>query len=292
MIAAPRPRGLVAAALILALVGCARLAGTPAASPSDSLARPSPSASAAPSAATDPTPTESAGAGIDIDLAAIREALIGPSPVPEGWEEQVDEIMAMLERALADLSLPTVAGLAADEAACATWEPLVGHQLWATGALLERQVFIAHLAQLASVAPDEIRSDAEEALRVSSAAAAEQLTPDGDSEVVSRTPREELRGIGLWALAHCDLPVEADEAPDTEDWSEEDIAYSCDLDRSSLERGMQEFHDGPGDGRYATHPHELEVSLEIFVYPAWHEIASVTPSSFSVEPIPGAFCDR
>ena len=214
--------------------------------------------------------------------------------MPEGWEDEVDEIMAMLEEGLANIRVPAVEGLAADEATCQTWRPLVGNQVWAIGALLERQVFIAHLAQLASVSPAEIRPDAEEALRVSSAAAAEQLTPDGDPEVISRWPREELRRIGLWAVDHCELPVEAEEAPDTEDWTDEDIEYSCDLDRSLLERAMEEYREQTGE--YAAHPHQLEVSLEVVAYPAWHRIASVDNEArrptFSVEPIPDAFCDR
>lgn len=240
--------------------------------------------------------TASTGAPIDVDVGAIRTALIGPSPVPDGWEDEVDEIMVMIESALEELRLPPVEGLAADEAACATWQPLVGHQLWATGALLERQVFVAHLAQLVSVAPDAIRPEADEALRVASAAAAEQLTPGGDRDVIRQAPRDALRHIGLWAVERCELPVEADEPPDTTGWSDDDIAYSCDLDRSSLERAMEDYRAGPGAGAYPTHPHELEVSLDIFVYPAWHRIAAVdnetSPPSFIVEPIPGAFCDR
>jgi hypothetical protein len=131
---------------------------------------------------------------------------------------------------------------------------------------------------------------------VASAAAAAQLTPDGDPEVISDAPRDELQAIGLWAVEHCALPVEAEEAPDASDWTEEDIAYSCDLDRSSLERGMEEYRAGPGDGAYATHPHQLEVSLEYLVYPAWHEISAfdndADPPTFAVAPIEGGFCDR
>jgi hypothetical protein len=284
--------GVLGIALLVALAGCARPAVTPA-GPSESATAPSEPADAPSDTAS---PAASGGAGIQIDLEAIRAALLGPSPVPEGWEDQVDDIMATLEEAAGSVRLPAVGGLAAEEAACATWTPLVGHQSWATGALLERQVFIAHLAQLAGVAPDAIRPDAEEALRVVSTAAAEQITPDGDPAVISRAPDDELRGIGLWALEHCELPVEAEDAPDTTDWDEEDIAYSCDLDRSSLERAMEDFRGGPGAGRYATHPHELEVSLEHFVYPAWHRIGSVhneaSPPTFSAEPIPGAFCER
>ena len=85
-----------------------------------------------------------------------------------------------------------------------------------------------------------------------------------------------------------------DDAPDTADWTDEDIAYSCELDRSLLERAMKDYLDQKGE--YATHPHALEVLLESFAYPAWHRIASVdndaSPPAFTIEPIPGAFCDR
>src|SRR5688572_12516630 len=291
----------LAALIAIVLAGCARPMATPVASASPAAASPEPSSTSAASAAASPTDPASADASpageeIAVDLDAVRAALLGPSPVPEDWAEEVDEMMAMIESALADLRLPAVESLADQEAACATWQPLVGHQTWVTGALLERQVFIAHLAQLASVAPEVIRPDAEEALRVASAAAAAQLTPDGDPEVISEAPRDELQAIGMWAVEHCTLPVEAEEAPDTTDWSEEDIAYSCDLDRSSLERGMEEYREGPGDGAYATHPHQLEVSLEFIVYPAWHEITAVDndadPPTFAVAPIEGGFCDR
>jgi hypothetical protein len=192
--------------------------------------------------------------------------------------------------------LPEIAGMPADEAACATWVPLLGKLGWATGALLERQVFIAHLGQLASVAPAAIAADVEKALEVTSAAAAEQLKPEGDREVVARAPTESLRAIGRWAVASCSLPVAAEPDPNTEDWTEEEIAYSCSLDRDLLVDAQEEFREGPGAGRYATHPHELEVSLDFFVYPAWHEIVDVDneadPPMFEVVPIDGAFCDR
>ncbi len=291
---------MLAMVLVATLAGCGRLAGTPAASVP---VRDDPSAAATasvhPSMMPEPSETPAAsgvGTSIDIDLDAIRAGLLGPSPVPEGWEEQVDEIMDDIESALRDFRLPSVAGMSDEQAACATWGPLVGRLSWATGALVERQVMIAHLAQLADVAPAAIDADASEALQVVSVAAAEQFDPDGDSDVISSAPDEAFRGIGLWALEHCELPVQAEEAPDTEDWTEEDIAYSCDLDRSSLERGMEEFVDGPGDGRHATHPHELEISLEFFVYPAWHRIAveddEAGEPTYTVEPIPGGFCDR
>jgi hypothetical protein len=293
----------IAPAVLLAIVlaGCARPMATPLASASPAAASvepPSPSAASAAASPTDPAAADASPAGeeIPVDLDAVRAALLGPSPVPEDWAEEVDEIMAMIESALDDLRLPAVHGLDAQQAACTTWQPLVGHQSWVTGALLERQVFVAHLAQLASVAPEEIRPNAEEALRVGSAAAAAQLSPDGDREVISLAPREELRAIGLWAVEHCDLPVLAEEAPDTSEWSEEDITYSCGLDRSSLERAMEEYREGPGDGAYAAHPHELEVSLDFVVYPMWHRIASIdnaaSPPTYTVEPIDEAFCDR
>ncbi len=82
----------------------------------------------------------------------------------------------------------------------------------------------------------------------------------------------------------------------TEGWTEEDIEYSCDLDRSGLERGQEEFRAGPGEGRYAVHPHLLEVTLPIFLYPAWHRLVNADnasdPPRFEVAPIPGSFCDR
>ena len=284
-------RPALAVACVALLVGCARLGGTPPATPTDGPRTPN-----ADRATVAPSTSATTSTAITVDRDTIRAALLGPSPVPDGWEEEVDEIMAMLEDGLAGLRLPVISGLAADEAACATWRPLVGRQLWATGALLERQVFIAHLAQLAAASPAAIRPDADEALRVSSVAAAEQLAPDGDPAVISQAPREELQRIGLWAVDHCELPVEADDAPDTSDWTDEDIAASCDVDRSLLERAMDEYRAGPGGGRYATHPHALEVTLRAVVYPAWHRIASVdneaSPPTFSVEPIPGAFCDR
>jgi hypothetical protein len=147
-------------------------------------------------------PTTSGGATIEVDLEAIRAALIGPSPVPAGWEAEIDELIVAIEAALANYRLPDTAGLDREAASCATWTPLVGRQSWAAGALLERQIFVGHLAQLASAAPDEIRSASLIALRVSSAAAAEQLKPDGNREVLRQVPRDELLEIGLWALEH------------------------------------------------------------------------------------------
>jgi len=287
----PPARAGVVAILVVILAACGRFAAAPAESPPAE----QPDRSATPaSIGSAPSSSPPAGTPIDVDLEAIRAALIGPSPVPEGWANEVDEIMAMIEDGLADVRLPAIEGLAAEEAACATWTPLVGHQLWAAGAILERQVFTAHLAQLVGVAPAAIRPNAEEALRITSAAAAEQLAPGGDPAVIGRVARPALRTIGLWAVDHCELPVEADDAPDTADWTDEDIAYSCELDRSLLERAMRDYRDQTGE--YATHPHALEVSLESVAYPAWHRIAAVdneaSPPTFSIEPIPGAFCDQ
>lgn len=273
---------LITAALLL--VSCGRLTGTPEDSPAPTTA----SASASASQVT-------VGSAGTLDLDVLREALVGPSPVPSVWEAEVDEIMGVIEEAL-DTSLPAVDALSAREATCATWQPLVGNLFWMTGAIVERQVAVAHLGQLAEVATDEIRPAVQDAFRVVSAAAAAQLTPDGDSDVMSTAPRDELREIGRWALKHCDIEIVAESDPNTEDWTEEDFELSCQLDRSALEDSMEEYRDGAGDGRYASHPHELEISLEYFIYPGWHRIASVdndaTPPTFEVEPIRGAFCDR
>lgn len=286
-------RAILGLLLTAALVGgCARLAATPSA------AAPSPTQSSVPTPVPVAEPTASArstlAAGEAPDADQIRAALLGPSPVPSAWAATVEEIMATLEDAVRDL--PSVAGLAPTEAACETWKPMVGRIDWVAGALVERQVAIAHLAQLAGVAPEPIRLAAENALRVASRAAAEQLVPGGDLEVATTVPHEDLRSIGTWALQQCDLEVVAEAAPDTEGWTEEDHDYSCELDRSALERGMDEFRAGPGNGRYATHPHEIEVSVEYFVYPSWHRIATVDNEaqspSFEVEPIPGSHCDR
>jgi hypothetical protein len=277
---------LVGVLIAAALAGCGRLAGSPGTE-----------VPVTPTAAV-PTPSPTAatiGSTTDIDLDAIRKGLLGPSPVPAEWQAEVDELMSIVEIAL-DRPLPSIDGLSATEAACATWQPLVGKLDWATGALLERQAMLAHLGQLAAVAPDAIREPAQAALRVVSTAAAAQLTPDGNPAVISTAPREDLRDIGRWAVAHCDLSVTADSDPNAEDWEEADIEDSCELDRGFLEDGQAEFLSGPGDGRYATHPHELEISLEYFVYPGWHRIASVDndgdPPTMRIEPIPGSFCDR
>lgn len=288
----------VSLVLVAVLAACGRLAGTPPVSPDASAAGRMTSAAASSTPAATPPGSDATPPGVgQLDLEALRAALLGPSPVPEGWEEQVDEIIATVETALASMPLPDVSGLTPGEAACATWAPLVGRLDWATGALVERQVALAHLAQLADVAPSAIRPAAEEATAVVAAAASEQLSPDGDPEIISTAPEAQLRTLGAWALAHCSLEVEAQPAPDAADWTEEEIAFSCDLDRRLLTEAMEEFRDGPGDGRYAVHPHELEIAgLDVFVYPAWHMLASVdnegTPPTFEVEPIPGGFCDR
>ena len=282
------------AAFALLVAGCAR-SGTPM----PAVASPSASAPASVPSATpegSPAPSSRSGTAIQIDLDAVRTALIGPSPVPDEWEEQVDELMATFESALDGVRLPDVSGLPDDQAACATWEPLLGKLGWATGALLERQVLIAHLGQLATVAPPAIAADVDSALRIASAAAAEQLKPDGDREIVARAPRENLRSIGRWALGACTLASAAEDGPNTEGWTDEEIAQSCTWDREWLADAQEEFREGPGEGRYATHPHELEISLDVFVYPAWHELTDVDneadPPTFAVEPIHGGFCDR
>ena len=255
-------------------------------------------------ATTDSTPTTSAlasggvpiGTVGDFDLGRVRAALLGEPPYPSGWEAEVDELIASLEQALEGIRVPDVAGLGEREAACAVWRPVVGRTPWATGAILERQFFIAHAMSLASVAPADIRGAATEAAEVAAAAAAEQLRPDGDPAVVSHAPDDAIRTIGLWAVEHCDLPIEADEPPNTEGWTADEIAQSCTWDREWLTDAQHEYFESPGDGTYAEHPHLLEVTLEIFVYPAWHRLAHVDnasdPPTFAVEPIPGSFCDR
>ena len=249
-----------------------------------------------------PSPTATvAGSGVPIgeagnlDLDQMRAALLGEPPYPSGWEAQVDEMISELSASLDRIRVPDVSGLDPPEAACTVWRPLVGNTDWAVGAVLERQVFIAHAAVLARVGPGEIRPAAEEALAVAGAAAAEQMVPDGDRAIVSRYPKDAIRTIGLWAVEHCDLPVAADDAPDTEGWTDEEIAQSCAWDREWLENGQEEYRAGPGNGGYAEHPHELEVTLDFFVYPAWHRLArvnnDVNPPTFTVEPIRDAFCD-
>ena len=113
--------------------------------------------------------------------------------------------------------------------------------------------------------------------------------------MVSRFPDDAVRTIGLWAVEHCDIPIEPDDAPNTEGWTDDEIAQSCTWDREFLENGQEAFRDGPGEGRYAQHPHALEVTVEAFAYPAWHRLTAVDneadPPTFEVEPIPGAFCD-
>ncbi|HSI99379.1 MAG TPA: hypothetical protein VLA59_03230, partial [Patescibacteria group bacterium] len=281
--------------IALLLVACARFAdspspgGTGAAGASATLAA-SPSApgpATAQPAAPSISPSSGALEAPSLDLAALRASMLGPSPVPAEWEAQVDGIIASIEDALREHGVPPVAGLDPVEAACETWEPVVGRLHWANGAVVERHVMLGHLVQLAGVAPDEIVPAADAAARVVADAAAAQLSPDGDPADISRTPRDELQAIGHWALEHCELIVTAEPDPDADDWTDDEIAQSCDLDRGLLERGQEAFRDGPGDGRYATHPHELEVSLDSFVYPAWHRIADVdneaSPPTFAVE---------
>ncbi len=251
------------------------------------------------SASASPAPPAGSGVAIgelgNVDLAQLRRALLGEPPYPSGWEQQVDDLLEEVRTGLEEMRVPDVAGLDPTEAACALWLPLVGNTDWGTGAFLERQFFIAHLAALAGVAPPAIRPAAAEALAISGAAAAEQVKPDGDPAIVARHSDDAVRMIGLWAVDHCDIPVEAEEAPDTEGWTKDEIAYSCSLDRSSLERGQEAYRDGPGDGLYAEHPHVLEVAVPIFVYPAWHRLVAVdndaSPPTYEIEPFPGSFCD-
>ena len=230
-----------------------------------------------------------------LDLERVRAMLLGDPPYPSGWEESVDATMEMLVTAMQEMQVPDVAGLDEAAAACATWRPMVGNTLWATGALLERHVFVSHVAALAQVAPVEIRPAAEGALAISAAGAAEQLKSSGDPAIVSRYPDEAVETIGLWAVAHCDMEVVAEEAPDTEGWTPEEIAQSCTWDREWLEDAQEEYRAGPGNGLYAEHPHVLEVTVATFPYPAWHRFARVDngaePPTFEVEPIPGSFCD-
>jgi hypothetical protein len=230
----------------------------------------------------------------NLDLEQLREALLGEPPYPSGWEAEVDEMIEMVVGLLEQIRVPDVTGLGAVDAGCATWQPLVGNTQWATGALVERQAFIAHVAAMADVAPMEIRAAAEGALAVSAAAAAEQMVAGGDPAIVSRSPDEDMETIGLWAVANCDLPIEADDPPDTDGWTVDEIAQSCAWDLEWLENAQEEYRAGPGQGRYAEHPHQLEVTLDIFVYPAWHRLVvdnRADPPTFEAEPIPGAFCD-
>lgn len=286
-------RILIVAALCVAATACGGAAQSLSASGSPS---PLATESGVPAAASPDGSGVPVGDLGNLDVEQLRRALRGEPPYPSGWESEVDRLTAEVVHVLDEVRVPDVSGLPADEAACRVWEPLVGHTLWATGAVLERQVFIAHVATLAGVAPDDIRASAEEALAISAAAAAEQMVPDGDAAVIGRRPTDAVRQIGLWAVEHCAIPVEAEEAPDTDGWTADDIAFSCDLDRRSLEQGQEEYRSGPGNGRYAEHPHVLEVALDIFVYPAWHYMAAVDnqadPPMYRVAPISGSFCDR
>ena len=282
--------------LIAALCAAAAACGGPGESlPTSNAASPLATSSvpASPSPGGSGVPVGDLG---NVDVEQLRQALLGDPPYPAGWEAEVDRLVAEVAHALEAMRVPNVSGMSSAEAACGVWEPLVGNTLWATGALLERQVFIAHVATLAGVAPDSIQPAAREALAISAAAAAEQLAPSGDPAVISRRPTEAVREIGLWAVEHCVLPVEAEEAPDADGWTADDIAFSCDLDRRGLEQGQEEYRTGPGKGQYAEHPHVLEVSLDFFVYPAWHHIVAVDnqadPPTYRLAPIPGSFCDR
>jgi hypothetical protein len=275
---APWASIVVAAVLV---TGCRAVAG------------PSPSQPASESPAASASSASSAAAGT-LDLEQLRQALLGDPPYPSGYEAEVDEMIEMVSDLLDEIRVPDVSSMDAVEGACAVWQPMVGNTGWATGALLERQSFIAHVAALAAIAPVEIRTAAEGALAISTAAAAEQLVSGGDPAIVSRAPDDDVETIGLWAVANCDLPIEADDPPDTDGWTADEIAQSCTWDREWLQDAQEEYRAGPGDGRYAEHPHQLEVTLEIFAYPAWHELVvdnGADPPTFRVEPIRGAFCD-
>src|SRR5574338_464886 len=159
----------------------------------------------------------------DAMLERLRVALLGEPPFPSGWEEQVDDLIANIEARMEELQVPDTSGMDPARAACALWLPLVGNTDWATGAFLERQFFIAHLAAMSAKPPDEIRDAVDGALSISTAAAAEQVRPGGDSAIISRRPGDEIRAIGLWAVDNCDIPVVADEAPNTEGWTDDDV---------------------------------------------------------------------
>lgn len=248
-----------------------------------------------------PRPPASASSG-DIPIGELgnlsaddlRTALLGDPPYPSGWEDLVERQVATVAELLTTLRVPETTGMAAAEAACRLWQPIIGHTGWANGAFVERQFFIAHMNVLATTAPDQIRHAAESARNVSSAAASEQMKPGGDSAVVSRRPKEEIRTIGLWAVENCGLPVVSEEAPDTQRWTEDDFAESCGLDRRLLEDAQERYRAGPGEGRYAEHPHVLEVTVDA-VMPSWHRSIvdnGTDPPTLRVEPIPGSFCDR
>lgn len=265
----PGSRGMLAAALacatLLALAACQPGLGTSSSGLSASLVPQPSSASAAPG-----------GGGprvidlVEVDLELVRQLLLGDPPYPSGWEESANRLADSVTAAFENTRVPDVAGLEPARAACKTWSPMVGNTDWATGAFVERGLFLAHVRWLAQVGPVEVSSVASNAAEVVARGFEAQTHPSESPDVIGQYPENEVRLIGLWAVEHCDLPVEADEPPDTEGWTEDEIAQSCTWDREWLENAQQEYFDGPGQPLYAEHPHVLEVTLEIFAYPAWH----------------------
>lgn len=215
----PSVRPALMALTVLALVGSAcRLAGMAPSAPGSGQPSVEPAVSQSQPVSAVPAPSVSGSPVGIVDAAVLeqlRQALLGEPPYPDGWEEQVDELIAELTAAIDEMQLPDTTGLDATDAACALWRPLVGNTDWAIGAFLERQLFIAHAAKLSEVAPEAIANAAEEAFSVSAAAAAAQLSDNADPDVISRRPREAIETIGLWAVERCDLAIEAEEAPNT-----------------------------------------------------------------------------
>lgn len=273
---------LVIAAAVLAVTGC---------SPTTSGLE---SSSGSPSIGLDGSGVP-LGEVMTVSLEQLRDALLGEKPYPSGWEAQVDELIADMRQQIEEIRVPDVTGMDAAAASCTLWNPLVGNTHWATGAFLERQVFIAHVAELARVAPGEIRFAADEASAIAAAAAAEQMKPNGDTTLVSRHPSAAIEVLGRWAVEHCEVPATAAEAPDTRGWTDADRTQSCDLDREGLANAQDEYRAGPGKGLYAEHPHLLEVTVRTYAYPSWHRSVvdnAADPPSLRVEPIPGGPCDR
>jgi hypothetical protein len=278
-------RMVLAAVLLLAAAGCGGMQRSTSAAAASALLSPG-------------TGSPAAGVSLDevwtLDLEQVRALLLGEQPYPSGWEASVDATIATLARVGRETRLPDVAGLEPVAATCALWRPLVGRTDWATGALAERQIFLAHLVAAAQVAPDDVRPAFDEARRIVAEGAAEQLQEEGDPAIVSRYPRAEVIAIGTWAVERCDLQLAAEEPPDSEGWTEQDFADSCGFDRQFVEGAQEAYRSGPGDGRYAEHPHLLEVTIG-YGYPAWHRFVVdnlADPPTLEVEPIPGGFCDR
>lgn len=300
-----RTRRLLAVAtiaVVLSMAGCRVTDGPGTPGPGGSL--PAGGSTRAPTP-REPSPSEAsatgaAGSGVPladlmtIELEELRTALLGEEPYPSAWEAQVDELIMELRGYIEETRVPNVTGMDPVAASCALWTPLVGNSQWATGAFLERQMFIAHVAGLAQVAPDEIRPAAQKAFAVAAAGAAEQMKPEGDRAIVSEHPYDAIETIGRWAVAHCQIPVQAAEPPDTEGWTEEQLVQSCEWDRSWLEDAQEEYRTGPGHGLYAEHPHLLEVTIPTYAYTNWHRAVvdnAANPPTLRVEPIPGSICD-